>query len=266
MFPRIDHGAELRGRPDSSVGALTRRLGRAVLNSGVSKTRHVLNRRQLTESSRCSERERFAPYHKVRDSYTPSYRRPYRATLPRVLPRSKSSGSKVGEVLDRNEYFPGLIFRAAHYEEAYDRNLDPRYLIEDEEFGHICRKVRKFIVVACYEESFVAVPLYTFNGSGLDRKVEQAKDQYVSIHDHRSMFPGPQLSKHQPLLTQSLDPEVNRYIGTTVCHITGVHSRWYSSRVVKEGYLTEESVDRLRALPGVIERREITTNSPYEKL
>lgn len=241
-----------------SAGAFHRQKGPAVLRSGIYKSCQDPIKRRVTDSFRPLGQKLVDPY--------PS--RPY--TVQRItkypLQPQRTRTFKLeleGESLSREDYFPGLIFRAPFYEESYDQNLDPKYLIQDGKYGSICRKVRKFIVVACYEESYVAVPLYTFNGNGLGKKVAEAKDQYVSVHDHRSKSPPLQLSRHEPLITGSLEPDVYLYKDSTVCHITGVHSRWYKSRVLKEGYLSRDSIERLRQLPTAVERREISCNSPY---
>lgn len=245
-------------RPDTSAGGFTRRRGQAVLSSGIYKSRQApsgygASNRRLVESSRT----------RGPSSYSSDYRSCTGKSSSQPWQHHVFKPQEQGRVMSPEEYFPGLIFRAPFFEQSYDTKIDPKYLIEDGQFGPVCRKVRKFIVVACYEESYVAVPLYTFSNNGLNKKIDEAKDSYVSVRDHRSKSPPLQLSRHDPLFTCSLEPEAHPYKDSTVCHITGVSSHWYSTRVIKEGYLTLDSIERLQALPGVIVRREISCNSPY---
>ena len=149
-----------------------------------------------------------------------------------------------GRTLAREVYKPGMIIRAAIHEPFLAGATD----ITDKSrtgsiYGPIFSKVRKMIVVALYEDHYVAVPIFTHNGNGLQAK--KSRDEYVSLSDHRSREPFTQSSKHLPLITESMNVGVDPIHPKATAHLTYPVSRKYDLHVIPEGMLDKMSVRRL---------------------
>ena len=110
-------------------------------------------------------------------------------------------------------------------------------------FGDIYSKCRKMVVVATFYNHYIAVPVFSHEGSGLQRKPH--KDEFVSIRDHRSSRPFEALSHHKPLVTEFLRPEADRYYPESVVHLTLPQSRNYKAKCIIEGRLDGVSTNRL---------------------
>jgi hypothetical protein len=152
-------------------------------------------------------------------------------------------------------YSPGMIVRALIHEPGLrgvsgvsTATIVDRYTT-DSKFGAICSKYRKMIVINTYEDHYLAIPLYTHNGRGLDRKSKP--DEFVSVRDHRQTEPFHALSAHRPLVTERLTPGIDLYDPKSTAHITFPVSRRYELPVVHEGYLHETSTKMLLQLVGM---------------
>ncbi|KAL8644026.1 MAG: hypothetical protein Q9226_007978 [Calogaya cf. arnoldii] len=82
------------------------------------------------------------------------------------------------------EFFrPGIVFRAVLHDQDYTAtSSDSEITVPDTNrtpsiYGPIFTKVRHMIVLALYEEHYIAIPLFTHNKTGLAGKVK--KDEYV---------------------------------------------------------------------------------------
>lgn len=163
-----------------------------------------------------------------------------------VGPKSKSVK------LPKDAYRPGMIIRAI----IHEPNLDQAYhsssitaddrTVTDTLYGRISSKVRHLIVIATYQNHYTAIPLYTHNGHGLDRKSKP--NEYVSLQDHRRTGPFKQLSVHYPLVTETLHPDIALFDPVTTAHIPYIISRGYILPVVHEGSLEAESTRNLLKL------------------
>lgn len=59
------------------------------------------------------------------------------------------------------------------------------------------------IVLATFQDNYIAVPIHTHNRRGLEGKANP--EEFVSVRDHRVPVPFTQLSMHRPLLTELLN-------------------------------------------------------------
>ena len=111
-------------------------------------------------------------------------------------------------------------------------------------YGAVHFKMRKLFVVVLFDDNYLALPLYTHNGDGLDYK---KADEFVSVQDHRA--PSFQaLSCHAKLVTAKLENDVDYYDPMSTAHLTHPVSRNYSLPVVYEGKLKDESTKILISL------------------
>ncbi|KAL8967752.1 MAG: hypothetical protein Q9183_002772 [Haloplaca sp. 2 TL-2023] len=152
----------------------------------------------------------------------------------------------------RDDYRQGMIIRSNLHEPGYtgkskisintDADTENK---SKSNYGTVYSKSRRMIVISLFEEHYVAIPLYTHNHRGLERK--NAPDEYISVIDHRTPRRGPptQLSKHFPLETETLIEGVDRFDPMCTAHITYAIPRRYDNPVIFEGTLKKSSVNAL---------------------
>jgi nitrite reductase/ring-hydroxylating ferredoxin subunit len=156
----------------------------------------------------------------------------------------------------RGEYSLGTIIRAPLHEEDLDGGTGASFPVDLRESmmartisqsplgGAIHTKCRKFIVVALFDDHYMAVPVYSYNGNGLARK---HADEYVSVQDHRIEFTTPQ-TRHGVLYTSELEAHVDPYEPMSAAHFAFAVPRKYRLPVVYEGKLKAESTKHLLGL------------------
>ena len=154
-----------------------------------------------------------------------------------------------GKRYKKSEFRPGMIIRGVVHEQDYiatstgsnltitDRNRT------DSRYGPICTKYRKMIVLALFEDHYLAIPLFTHNGKGLANKTRP--DEFVSIKDHRFQGQVPPQSCHPPLETEVVNNGIDLFDVKSTAHITYGLSRNYDLPVIMEGLLTKRSLNRL---------------------
>lgn len=200
----------------------------------------------------------------------PSYNRSY---LPNPdddhfrLRREANQGIK----LRKEDYKPGMIIRAPLHEQdsrgdarslgansnvsvasaSSEATLAEKYTTPSR-FGTIFTKYRKMIVVACHQDNYVAIPLFTHNGRGLVNKTRP--DEFVSVRDHRykerEREEWRQLSKWEPLVTEYVREGIDLFETKTTAHLAYPVSRRYGLPVVNEGCLRGSSLRVMRDLYG----------------
>ena len=149
-----------------------------------------------------------------------------------------------GRRLAKEVYKPGMIIRAPLHEPFLPGATDMKDRTRTESLqGPVFTKVRKMIVVALYYDHYTALPVYTHNGNGLERK--PVTDEFVSIKDHRSQEPFAQLSKHSPLVTQTMIPGIKLMHPKATLHLTYPVSRKYILPATPEGQLDQASTDTM---------------------
>ena len=163
-----------------------------------------------------------------------------------------NKGSKLAKEMFRR----GMIIRAAHHEQhftartsasvgASDVTARDNYR-NDSKFGTIYTKYRHMIVVALYDEHYVAVPLYTHNGKGLEHKLKA--DEFVSVRDHRLPGSFTKLSVHPPVVTEQLNVGVDNFHPKSTAHFTYPVSRKYGLPVIVEGQVSKACWKNLATL------------------
>ena len=169
------------------------------------------------------------------------------STVPRPVyqdPDHNSNGQIKKVAYPKSFYKVGMIIQAALHEDDFratnstmteDSVADKN--VTESVFGKIHTKFRKMIVIACYERNYVAIPLFTHNGRGLENK---NPDEYISVRDHRAgSGKFQELSKHGQLLTEYFHNGIRLLDPKSTAHITYPLSRKYSLEVVHEGHLRE---------------------------
>lgn len=171
--------------------------------------------------------------------------RPSRAGFYNAGPKSQGLDANYALRMTQQICTVGKIVRAAVHEPSFDENQPPVNDINSTwtSFGNVYSKVRWMIVVATYENSYLAIPLYTHRGTGLDNKSRAAKLEYVSVCDTRH-------TEFENLTeNQLLDAKMNR--GTTklnvktVAYLVAPVTRKYELLVEEQGCLTKQSTDYL---------------------
>ncbi|KAL8828024.1 MAG: hypothetical protein Q9170_006775 [Blastenia crenularia] len=181
-----------------------------------------------------------------------------------------------GMRLRKEDYKPGMIIRAPLHEQdsrgdsrslgagsnasvasaSSEATLAEKYTTPSR-FGTIFTKYRKMIVVACHQDNYVAIPLYTHNGKGLIHKARP--DEFVSVRDHRDKDKSndkeakdewQRLSKWEPLVTEYVKEGIDIFERKTTAHLAYPVSRRYALPVVNEGWLRGSSLRVMRDLYG----------------
>lgn len=163
-----------------------------------------------------------------------------------LMAAQNSRGAKIPKA----SYRPGMLIRAAMHETDLNKGgpassnvtVADRYR-SDTKFGPIHTKVRKAIVIALYQDHYLAVPLFTHNGNGLLKKL--SPDEFVSVRDHRNKGDFHKLSKHAALVTEHLNAGIDSLHEKSTAHITYPIARKYDLSVVHEGHLEAASTKHL---------------------
>ncbi|CAO1597163.1 hypothetical protein XANCAGTX0491_000982 [Xanthoria calcicola] len=155
-----------------------------------------------------------------------------------------------GKPIHRDQYRPGMIIRAYVHEQDYEATSSKSNVTVKSdkhrtvsEYGTIFTKRRPMIVLANYEDHYIAIPIFTHNGNGIHHK--KRPDEYVSIKDHRSNDDSPPQSKYPHLETQTMAPESEHLRSKSTVHITYALSRKYDLPVTIMGQLTDRSLHQL---------------------
>ena len=158
-----------------------------------------------------------------------------------------------GVKIPKEKYHPGMLIRAAMHEPdlnqggAASSNITTTTVADayrtDSKFGPIHTKVRKAIIIALYQDHYLAVPLFTHNGNGLLHKVKP--EEFISVRDHRHHGNFKTQSKHGVLATEHLNAGVKPLHEKSTAHITYPISRKYDLPVVHEGHLATEATHHL---------------------
>ena len=149
----------------------------------------------------------------------------------------------------KDDFQPGTIIRAPIHEEDMRRTPRPRSdsnsscrsghssHVSHTDFGPVYSENRLFIVVEQFAAHYLAVPLFTYQGTGL--RDEHDVKEYASIEDHR--YPGSS-KKAAPYLfvTGEMKPTARPLKPESVAHLTYPVSRKYKLHVSYQGRLLKE--------------------------
>ncbi|OTB00896.1 hypothetical protein M426DRAFT_26125 [Hypoxylon sp. CI-4A] len=147
----------------------------------------------------------------------------------------------------QSAYAPGVIFSAPTHtsdpsEEMQVKCDDPHLTATP--FGTVYSKFRKMVVVRCFAQHCLYVPIYTFNGKGLDGKDSQS--EYVSIRDKTERNPAPDEGPHKGLRAVRDTHYAGTFIkGRSVIKMTEVCYHRYEAPATIEGRL-EDNGDNSR--------------------
>ena len=155
-----------------------------------------------------------------------------------------------GQTYSKDSFKPGTILRAPLHEQNWNTPDQLASSPEDKSmtysrYGPIHTKVRKMIVISTFEDHYVALPCFSHQGRGLERKAKP--EEYVGIRDHRHTTAKEfqALSKHTPLVTGNLTDITEPIHPSTLVRLTYPVSRPYPSQCILEGQLSQESLGRL---------------------
>ena len=188
----------------------------------------------------------FVSVYKDNDRYAPS-------------PNLTVGNPNIPRLYRRDFFKPGLIIRAALHEEDFKAansimtagNTVMTTGVTNDctpkdgsgNTRNIYSKNRKMIVVACYARHYIALPLFTHNGRGLENKREE---EYISVRDHRDRSPGfKELSMHGSLTTEYIHQGIRFFDRKSTAHITYPLSRKYDLAIIHEGNLEPAAIAHL---------------------
>ncbi|KAM3065565.1 hypothetical protein ACMFMG_011552 [Clarireedia jacksonii] len=153
-----------------------------------------------------------------------------------------------------NQYKAGLVICAATHEPDY--NLEAaeehhRYR-SNTVFGPVYSKERKYVLIQCYHDHAIALPIYTHGKKGLDSKPNFLKEQYISIRDIDVSPVAIRESCHDPIFTERLEefctPNVaNFHImhPKSSIHLVYPSCHKYSTPCIIEGEIRHQDLIRL---------------------
>ena len=155
---------------------------------------------------------------------------------------------------------PGIIILASHYEEHIEQpgqdtplsptgtndlpNLCP---FNDPRGNKVCLKQRLMVVIHAFDDHYVAVPVFSYGGRGIEHMHAQKKAEHLDIHDHRSN-PADRLRQNDlpALMTKRMQHWSRMKIApNSAVHFTYPVSMYYRLKVALIGELTEESTATL---------------------
>ncbi|KAL8848011.1 MAG: hypothetical protein Q9221_006973 [Calogaya cf. arnoldii] len=126
--------------------------------------------------------------------------------------------------LAKADFKPGMIIRALLHEQDFEASssrsnitVADKYRSETR-YGPIYTKSRKMIVLGLFEDHYTAIPVFTHNGNGLDRKTKP--EEYISIHDHRATYETPALSLNGQLVTDTMLKGTQLFDVKSTAHVT----------------------------------------------
>lgn len=141
------------------------------------------------------------------------------------------------EDTNRTPQFPHATSRMSEYQASRIRSH-----VSHTPQGPVWSESRFLIVVECFGSHYMAVPLFTYEGTGLLHKPD--RNEYVSIQDHR--YPGTSKGEApHTLLTAYLAPCVKPMKSTSVAHLTAPISRKYRLHVKYQGRLNAKATATL---------------------
>ncbi|KAI9665809.1 MAG: hypothetical protein M1821_003743 [Bathelium mastoideum] len=145
----------------------------------------------------------------------------------------------------KEEFEEGAIILAPYLEPLYNTKIQPGEADRAEtQIGAACAKHRPFILLSKCADHFEAIPLYTYQGLGVESKSLKVQGEHVSIA--RAGYPCKKQGPHQPLY---LEPVTQWKVKETcVAHFTEVTSFSYSCPVKSLGYINRESYIHLAEL------------------
>ena len=169
--------------------------------------------------------------------------------------RSPAWPDQQKRTLTKEDLAVGTMIRAPFHEEYASEGgiaRGKRNYISQWSFGKVHTKVRPFIVVALLNSHYLAVPLYTHNGSGIG---PNDPNEYIYVHDKVRAETGVSCPQHPnkegwealSAVIDRNDTNVPAYEPTSCAHFARLVPYSYDVPVSLEGSLEESSRIRLMA-------------------
>ncbi|KAL8655547.1 MAG: hypothetical protein Q9226_003007 [Calogaya cf. arnoldii] len=180
----------------------------------------------------------------------------YAAPKPYLKSDIPAHGNFGGKVLHKEQFRPGMLIRALVHEQDFEAsssksNITVHEKLHDKhrtnsDYGTIYTKCRRMIVLALYQDHYIAIPIFTHDGKGLVHKAQP--EEYVSIKNQGDKSDPPALSKRGHIETEPLAGGVQAFHVKSTAHVTYALPRRYDLPVKPEGKLTDRSLNRLLEL------------------
>ena len=153
----------------------------------------------------------------------------------------------------RTSFTPGTIIRASLFEQDMPIPRGSAADTDDNRFTFTAPNGRRgfvkdriMIVVHAFTEHCVVVPVFSFSGSGLERKPESIRKEFLSIVDHRTKDVDKKSQNSLPvLLTEVMADGVFLIVLKSVVRFTYPVSLKFGHNVVLAGRLTADSTTLL---------------------
>ncbi|KAI1387693.1 uncharacterized protein F4822DRAFT_444292 [Hypoxylon trugodes] len=148
-------------------------------------------------------------------------------------------------------YQVGVIFSAPVHsatssEEPYILYDDPNLTATP--YGTICSKFRKMIVIKLFSEHIQCLPIYSYNGLGLEGK-EKFAQEHVSIRDIDDRYPEPKEGPHEELHAYRDKEYKETFIkGKSVVKLTEIYCHRFDAPATIEGRLDGYNGSKRRLL------------------
>ncbi|KAL1966933.1 hypothetical protein VTN77DRAFT_3677 [Rasamsonia byssochlamydoides] len=199
----------------------------------------------------------------ARSSASSSSSSPSFARRASRLRKSRSTNTLVGQVGDQHylqgypaqtgPFPPGCIIRVPHFEQHGTTSYtgDAKNKLETDGLGDICFKWRRMVVVTVHKGHHVCLPIYTFNGRGVDPENGgdyRDPEEYVSIFDHRIYGPDHCMTPNEGIKTKFFKDNVHTLHAASVVCLTYPISRRDDCTAIVEGRLKLSSTRRLLQL------------------
>ncbi|KAI9708660.1 MAG: hypothetical protein M1820_003878 [Bogoriella megaspora] len=145
----------------------------------------------------------------------------------------------------KHNFEPGAVILAPYIDSLLNVKIQPGDAERAEtSVGAACAKHRPYILVSKSDESFVAVALWTHQGTGIEKKSPESRAEHISVT--KPGFPFQQQGPHRPLEVEQSSPW--KVSPMCVARFTDFRTMSYSLPVKHLGYLTRESYIRLTDL------------------
>ena len=152
---------------------------------------------------------------------------------------------------EKEDFRLETIIQAPLHEEDFNRtrgselsnmnSAKSSHISFSDRFGAIYSEDRFLIVVAVFSRHYLAIPLYTYAGTGLQHKDDLG--EYASIVDHRQ--PNSTAESPHILRTAELKEGVPVFPSSSVAHLAYPVARLYKLHVAHQGRLDEEDKKRM---------------------
>ncbi|KAF6228096.1 hypothetical protein HO133_007824 [Letharia lupina] len=191
-----------------------------------------------------------------------------RTQRAKVPPAMKIADNRDYHTFPKYEFKIGMIFRAPIHEEDYmgataaacsapsqlsiaasDMSTASGFAKNHQQmtdFGAVYSENRFMVVVVLGTDTYIALPFYTHAGTGTAYK--QAKDEYVSVQDHREPEKCIRQGRVDVVRTLVLKEHVKTLHEFTTAHLGNPVSRKYRLPIAHQGRLTDEDTESLVSL------------------